>query len=104
MDELLVVGGCGPPPRNTSHLFTRFWRQPLELNLEKDFHLLRGQESYGDSSGLACRGLDRDRVWVFRLLRFRRHATPPFGATKGGRRLRVMEGQSGVKKPIRFYQ
>jgi hypothetical protein len=63
---------------NTSALYARFLRQPLELTLKKDFQLLRRQDSNGNSRGLAGVGLDPDAVWAFGLLRFWSHATPLF--------------------------
>jgi len=55
---------------NTSTLYARFLRQPLELTLKKGFQLLRRQDSNGNSSGLAGLGFDPHAVWGFGLLRF----------------------------------
>jgi len=63
---------------NTNAFYACFLRQPLEVNLEKDFQLLRCQDGNGNSSGLAGRDLDLHAVRGFELLRFRIHATHPF--------------------------
>jgi hypothetical protein len=69
-EDLLVVSGYRSFHMNTSALYACFLRQPLELTLKKDFHLLRCQEGNGNSSGLARLGLDFYAVWGFVLLRF----------------------------------
>jgi hypothetical protein len=81
-EDLLVVSGYRPLHMNTSALYTRFLRQPLEFTLKKDFQLLRCQDGNGNGRGLAGFGLDPHAVWGFGLLRFWSHATHLFLATK----------------------
>ena len=69
---------------NTSALYARFLRQPLELTLKKDFQLLRCQDRNGNRRRLAGLGLDPDAVWGFGLLRFWSHATPRFWSDESG--------------------
>src|SRR4029077_3703945 len=84
-EDLLVVSGYRPLHMNTSALYARFLRQPLEFTLKKDFQLLRCQDGNRNSRGLAGLGLDPDAVWGFGLLRFWSHATPRFWSDESGR-------------------
>ena len=77
-EDLLVVCGYRPLHMNANTLNACFLRQPLELTLKKDFHLLWRQEGNGNSGGLTRLGLDFYAVWGFVLLRFWSHAIPLF--------------------------
>src|SRR5215469_166729 len=66
-EDLLVVSGCRPLHMNTSTLHACFLHQPLELTLNKDFQLPRGQDGNGNSRGLASVGFNPQAIWGFEL-------------------------------------
>jgi hypothetical protein len=91
-ENLLVISGYRPLHMNTSALYARFLRQPLELTLKKNFQLPRCQDCNGNGRGLAGFGLDPHAVWGFGLLRFWSHATHPFSGDEklAGKNLSIL--------------
>jgi len=84
---------------NTSALHACFLGQPLELTLNKDFQLLRGQDSNGNSRGLAGLGFNPQAIWGFELLCFRSHAAPLFWSDEVAGKIVSILARSAV--PVR---